>query len=259
MKKISCPGTGVLRKLTSLFVISLTMVVVDGLYAAAQTPPAQTPAVPPVAAPTPEGKGAVPDCLVKAHEKFIKEGPYKSLDLFRACCKELPDNPLVHFWTGMVYFAARQPKDAADSFKTVLKLDPQNIQAKAMLGKVYSFEDDKLDLAEELLSGVLASHPELDDARIDLGRVYGRKKQLDKALKEFGRVLVHEKRFAVYHLELGRIFMSLGAKDEAKKQFERALVLEPGFAAAEEGLKQLDQQAKGAAPSGTPPAQPKAK
>jgi len=259
MKKNSCLGTGVLRKLVYLFVLSLTIVAVGGLTAAAQTPPGQTPPAPPIAGPTPEAKGAVPDCLVKAHEKFVKEGPYKALDLFRACCKELPDNPLVHFWTGMVYFAARQPKDAADSFKTVLKLDPKNLQAKAMLGKVYSFEDDKLDLAEELLTGVLESHPELDDARIDLGRVFGKKKQLDKALKEFGRVLVHEKRFAVYHLELGRIFMSLGAADEAKKQFERALVLEPGFAAAEEGLKQLDQQTKAAGPGGPPPAQPKLK
>jgi tetratricopeptide (TPR) repeat protein len=134
-----------------------------------------------------------------------------------------------------------------------LKLDPNNRQIRAMLGKLYSFDEEKLSLGEELLNGVLENNPENDDARIDRARIYARKKQMDKAFPEFSRVLASEKRFALYHLELGRILMGGGLYEEARKQFERSLVLEPGFQAAEEQLKLLEREvAKGGTPESRP-------
>lgn len=186
---------------------------------------------------------AVQECLRKAHEKLEKEGPYKSLDSFRACARQFPDSAFARFWLGSVFFLARQPGDAITEMQEAFKLEPNNPQIRATLGKFYSFDDEKLSLAEELLQSVLESSPEHDDARIDLGRVYGKRKEMDKAFREFGRVLAGEKRFAVYHLELGRILMGGGLFEEARKQFERSLVLEPGFQAAEEQLRILDRDA----------------
>jgi tetratricopeptide (TPR) repeat protein len=200
----------------------------------------------------------VQECLRKGQEKMEKEGPYKSLDSFRACVRQFPDSAFAHFWLGSAFFLARQPAEAITEMQQALKIEPNNLQIRAMLGKLYSFDDGKLALAEELLNSVLENNPEHDDARIDLGRVYGRRKEMDKAFREFARVLAGEKRFAVYHLELGRILMGGGQFEEARKQFERSLVLEPGFQAAEEQLKILDREAAKAGttepPSGSPAA-----
>jgi tetratricopeptide (TPR) repeat protein len=200
----------------------------------------------------------VQECLRKGQEKLEKEGPYKSLDAFRACARQFPDSAFVRFWLGTALFLGRQPADAVTEMQEALKIDPDNRQIRAMLGKLYSFDEEKLSLAEELLNSVLESNPEHDDARIDLGRVYGRRKEMDKAFREFGRVLAGEKRFAVYHLELGRILMGGGLYEDARKQFERSLVLEPGFQAAEEQLKILDREAAKTgtreSPSGSPTA-----
>jgi tetratricopeptide (TPR) repeat protein len=191
---------------------------------------------------TAESKTRGPECLQKAQEELNSEGPEKALDMFRSCARDNANSPEIQHALGVVYLLAKKPKDAADALKQSLKLDPNNAQSRAMLGKIYSFEEDRLDLAEDLLKGVLESHPEMSDARMDLGRVYARKKQLDKALAEFGRVLAGERKFALYHLEAGRLLAAMGLKEEARKQFERSLLLEPEFQPAKEHLKLLEQQ-----------------
>jgi tetratricopeptide (TPR) repeat protein len=188
-----------------------------------------------------ERKSPGPECLQKAREKLNSEGPEKALDMFRSCARDNANSPEAQMALGLVYFWAKQPKEAAEALKQTLKLDPNNVQARALLGKVYSIEADKLDLAEELLRGVLDTHPELNDSRVDLARVYAQKRQVEKALAEYERVLATERNYALYHVELGRLLAAMGLKEKAKKEFERSLVLLPEFQPAKEHLKLLEQ------------------
>lgn len=238
----------------SVPVLALTLLVPvwAGSIALGQTPWSELGKTKPGAA-AGESKAPGPECLQKAQEKLNSEGPDKALDMFRSCARDNANSAEAQHALGVVYFLAKKPKEAAESLKLSLKLDPNSVQTRSMLGKIYSFEEDKLDLAEELLKGVLESHPELNDARMDLGRVYARKKQLEKALGEFGRVLAGERKFALYHLEVGRLLAAMGLKEEAKKQFERSLVLEPEFQPAKEHLKLLEQpSARGPAGASQP-------
>jgi len=200
-------------------------------------------------------KASAPECLQKAVEKLNNEGPEKALDMFRSCARDNANSPEAQQALGFVYFQAKQPKEAADALKQSLKLDPNNVQTRALLGKVYSHEPDKLDLAEELLKGVLETHPEMNDARMDLFLVYAQKKQVEKALAQFKRVLATESSYAVYHLYAAQLFNNMGLKEQAKKECERSLVLVPGFPPAKEFLKVLEQSnASGPAGSSQPEA-----
>jgi tetratricopeptide (TPR) repeat protein len=213
-----------------------------------QQPSAPVPFIPPG---LPDAEGPVAKCLHEAHVKLMKEGPEKALDAFRECAKQFPDSPDAHFALGMCYFVARQPEEAAEELNRVIKLQPEHTAARAMLGKLYSFDDSKLSLAEELLKQVVKANPYFEDAIFDLGRVYAKRGDTEKALAHFARVLASEQRFALYHFELGRIMATAGALDKAKVEFQRALVLYPNFKAAEEELRKLGQK-PGESPSPVP-------
>jgi tetratricopeptide (TPR) repeat protein len=189
-----------------------------------------------------DAEGPAAKCLQEAHSKLMKEGPDKSLDAFRECARQFPDSPDAHFSLGMGLYGTRQAKEAVEEFKRVLALQPENVPARAMLGKLYSFDDTKLTLAEEVLKQVIEAHPYYEDAIFDLGRVYARRGEPKKAIPLFARALASEQRFALYHFELGKITESAGELQEARQHFQRALLLNPKFTAAGEELKRLGQK-----------------
>jgi tetratricopeptide (TPR) repeat protein len=245
--------------LVRVFYVSFAAFLIVSVFANnadSQAPPVpgmQTP-VPPTGPKTP-----LPECVQEAVKRLEKEGPYKSVELFSECAKKLPDSVPAHFLLGVVSFMAKQPEDAVKAFKEVLKLDPKNLEAKAALGKLYSFDKEKLDLAQEILEGILEVNPTNEDVRFDLGRVYALRGQVDKASREFSQVLSSERRFAMYHFEIGTILMAQGADKEARREFERALILQPGLPPAEEQLRALDRKAAGGATTPGAPQENKSK
>jgi tetratricopeptide (TPR) repeat protein len=192
--------------------------------------------------PTDGEKGEISECLKKAHIALRKNGPIKAVEDFKICTRKFPKSPFPFLGLAMTYFMAQKLDEAADQFKQVLKIDPDNQEARAMLGKIYSLDKNKLALAEDLLKEVVRKNPYHFDARIDLARAYARQKKIKKALAQFGIVLSTEKRFARYHLELGSLFMAGGALPQARKEFERALVLYPNLDQAKKQLKKLEQK-----------------
>ncbi len=105
----------------------------------------QAPSYPAAPLPIPSGAGPgekpPPPCLKKAHEIIQKDGPFKGLDALRACAKDFPDSSDVRFWLGMTYFMTRKPDEAIAEFKEALRIRPDDRRARAMLGKVYSLQN----------------------------------------------------------------------------------------------------------------------
>ena len=191
-------------------------------------------------------------CLQEANNKLRQEGPQRALEAFQACVRKAPDSAEVRFSLGKCYFVLQQPKEAAVEFKEGLRLQPDNNEARAMLGKIWSFDDAKLEAAEEVLTKVVQTNPHMEDAIFDLGRVYARRGDAEKAWAHFSRVLASEKRYAIYHFEVGRILVASGAVDAAKTHLERALVLDPGLQMAQEALRGLDGKNDPKSPTAPP-------
>lgn len=194
------------------------------------------------------------DCLAGGQQALNQRDFKQAAKLFAACAQAQPRQASAHFWLGMAHFLAHEPQKAVPAFSRCLELDPGHVQATAMLGKLYSFDREKLKQAHELLSKALAQRPDLEDARFDLARVLALQGQYDRSFQEFNHLFQGELRFALYHTELGKILLALGLKPQARQEFERALKLQPDFEPAQRQLKELDQPA--AAAPAAPPAAP---
>ncbi|MBI5523006.1 MAG: tetratricopeptide repeat protein [Desulfarculus sp.] len=189
------------------------------------------------------------DCLASGQQALNQRDFKQAAKLFAACAEAQPRQASAHFWLGMAHFLAHEPQKAVPAFSRCLELDPGHVQAMAMLGKLYSFDRDKLKQAHELLSKALAQRSDLEDARFDLARVLALQGQYDRSFQEFNHLFQGELRFALYHTELGKILLALGLKPQARQEFERALKLQPDFEPAQRQLKEMDQPAAPAAPA----------
>jgi tetratricopeptide (TPR) repeat protein len=175
----------------------------------------------------------------RGHELLKEKDWDGALKEFNLAAKSSPNSPIPQYWIGMTYFYKHEPERAIAKFKRVLELDSKNYHALAMIGKILSFNKEKLDDAADFLKKALQIDPEYADARFDLGRVYAQKGDMKKALGEFGAIFATEPKYAFYHYEVGRIFESAKANDNAKKEYQRALQLDPGFTQAKEALEKL--------------------
>lgn len=188
---------------------------------------------------------AVSDCLASGH-KAASQGYYdEAIKIFSACAEEHPDSAQTHFFLGMAYFRKKDIPRATAAFKKATELDSNNIEATAMLGRLYSMDKQKLAYARELLERALSTAPQKDDVRFDLARVYGMLGQRDKSVNEFKRLFAGEPKYAVYHTEFAKILIAAGDKKAAKNHLLRAVALSPDFAPARKLLQQLDKELKG--------------
>lgn len=201
------------------------------------------------AGPAPAG-----DCLAGGQQALNQRDFKQAAKLFAACAQAQPRQASAHYWLGMAHFLAHEPQKAIPAFSRCLELEPGHVQAMAMLGKLYSFDRDKLKQAHELLGKVVAQRPDLEDARFDLARVFALQGQYDRSFQEFNNLFQGELRFALYHTELGKILLALGLKPQARQEFERALRLQPDFEPAQRQLKELDQPGAAPAAPSAPPA-----
>jgi tetratricopeptide (TPR) repeat protein len=184
---------------------------------------------------------AAVECL-EGGNKAADAGNFdEAVKLFTACSEKFPNSVEVHFLLGMAHFYKHDTEKATAELKKAMQLDPNNPNATAMLGRIYSFDAQKLSLAKELLDRVLSAEPYRDDVRFDLARVYARQGKLEETLKNFQVLFSGEPKYALYHTEFAKILVAGGQKDEARKHLQRALVLVPNFEMAKNLLESLDK------------------
>ncbi len=199
----------------------------------------------PPSGPPPKGEDkAVMECMEKGQEALRNEKLDEAIAAFEECAKNFPKSVSAQFSLGMVYFFKHDAEKALAQFKKVLSLDKDNIDATAMVGRIYSFDKAKLSAAKELLERSLAARPESLDIRFDLARVYGHLGDVERAFAEFSMLLEQESKFPLFRTELARLLMAGGAAKEAKMMLERALVLDPNFEPAKKLLEELKKGEK---------------
>jgi tetratricopeptide (TPR) repeat protein len=203
-----------------------------GVAGKCETPPGTT---------APGKSDPAAECL-EGGNKAADAGNFdEAIKLFTSCTEKFPNSAEAHFLLGMAHFYKHDTEKATAELKKSMQLDPNNSNATAMLGRIYSFDAQKLSLAKELLERVLASAPYRDDVRFDLARVYARQGQVEEALKNFQILFSGEPKYALYHTEFAKILIAGGQKNEAKTHLQRALVIVPNFDMAKKLLDSLEK------------------
>lgn len=235
-KRIDCKNTSWLDSRTRRFVLSAllgTLVALWGIPGKCQTPSG--------AAAQGKPDSAAVECLESGNKAADAGNFDEAIKLFTSCAEKFPNSAETHFLLGMAHFYKQDMEKATAELKKSMQLDPNNPNATAMLGRIYSFDPQKLSLAKELLERVLSAAPYRDDVRFDLARVYARQGQLEETLKNFQILFSGEPKYALYHTEFAKILIAGGQKNEAKSHLQRALVLVPNFEMAKKLLESMDK------------------
>lgn len=124
---------------------------------------------------------------------------------------------------------------ALHSLKAALKANPKNAQAWIQLGHLY-FDGNEPENAINAYLESLKLHKGSANLWTDLGVMYRRVKQFDKALEMFDKAIAMDKTHEPSRLNKGIVLMyDLGKNDEAIKTWEELSAINPNSQVANGG------------------------
>jgi tetratricopeptide (TPR) repeat protein len=143
-----------------------------------------------------------------------------------------PESTEVQLRLASEYLKSGQPTLALEIATVAAEKSPKNIEAKLMLGGIYSTLKTYAKAKAQYLD-VLKLDPNNNDAPMYLGAIFAEEKQFAQAVKYFEKLAKNDK-YETPHLAwyyIGRIRAEMPGVDSSKlaiKAFEQALLLKPG-------------------------------
>jgi type IV pilus assembly protein PilF len=174
-------------------------------------------------------------------ERFLQVNqPTMALREFLAALELNPDDPYLHFDLGYTYYKKGVRDKAEFHYKEAIRLKPDYSLAYDYLGFLY-FEDGKVDLAIEYyykaLDNLLYLNPE--STHFHLGVAYLSKKEYEKAVEHFKKVIEINPEDAAAFVNLGRAYEGLRKNREARRSYEKAVEFAPNSPQAQLHLGKL--------------------
>jgi len=117
------------------------------------------------------------------------------------------------------------------------RVSPNSAQNHNNLGDMYQRWGD-LDKAVEHFSRAIEINPRYAAANHNLANTYFRKKEFEKAIEHYQKAVELRSGLWQSHRELSRVYYTIGEKDLAKQELEKAIEINP----EDETLQQLMQQ-----------------
>ena len=128
-----------------------------------------------------------------------------------------------------------QVQQAQQIYLSVLQSDPNNFDAKHLLGVTY-LQTAEYPLALENIQAALQINPNNAAAHSNLGRVQHETKQFDEALKSYDQAIALKKDFAEAHYNKGNALRELKRMTEATEAYLKAIECKSDYAAAYQNL-----------------------
>jgi arylsulfatase A-like enzyme/Tfp pilus assembly protein PilF len=125
------------------------------------------------------------------------------------------------------FFVTEKKMDQAiEKITAVLKIDPSVLEARYILGNIFS-KQKKYDQAVAEYKKALEVDPDYYDAIFGLAMAYKGARKLDEAILGFKRLMEIDPRDTKPFLHLGDIYEERGELDEAQKYLESGVKLDP--------------------------------
>src|SRR5215203_900750 len=168
-----------------------------------------------------------------------------AVDLYRTILRIDPNDEFAHAVLGNLYAKRGDRTAAINEFEQLVARHPKNADGWFNLGFIYDQSDDLAD-AERCFRMALELNPALDRACYGLGLVLIRQNRLDEAIVALKRniKLQHFSPYGYY--QLGMTYHHLGRSTEAWQMYEKLSQFEPKYAATlKRDLEQTVPQAAG--------------
>ncbi len=126
-------------------------------------------------------------------------------------------------------------EQAQQIYLSVLQSDPNNFDAKHLLGVTY-LQTAQYPLALENIQAALQINPNSAAAHSNLGRVQHETKLYEEALKSYDQAIALKKDFAEAHYNKGNALRELKRMAEASEAYQQAIAYKSDYAAAYQNL-----------------------
>lgn len=162
-----------------------------------------------------------------------------SITLFTHATEVTHDNYLAYSNLGMALASAERFREAEQSFRRVLEIDPPHFPAETMATNDYMvryalavtlLRQGRYDEAGEQLARVLERVPDYLDANSHYGAILAMQGRLDDARRHFERAVQHRPDDATAVYNLARLDLVQGDAAAAARGYRRALELAPANA-----------------------------
>jgi tetratricopeptide (TPR) repeat protein len=137
-----------------------------------------------------------------------------------------------YFNIGLANYYLKQYREAADSYRQSIKLDPYNgADAWYALGLVYR-DSSKPDEEIQAYRQAIRLKPDYTSAHERLASAYMRSKKYPQAIESYKQLLALKPGDAAISNNMGEAYMELGLTSDAVEAFRRAIQLKPDFGKA---------------------------
>ena len=143
-----------------------------------------------------------------------------AIDELEAAARLAPDEPMLHFELGYLYYKQREFDKALPELTLEVKNNPGYAQSYLYMGDIALHSNDSIG-AEPLLHKALQLEPESRLAHFDLGCIYADQKRYKEALAALQHALKLDPAEPDAHYRLARVYAALGEKEKAAQEFAK--------------------------------------
>ena len=162
--------------------------------------------------------------------------PQAVAKLESALRKAAVDKPEPYFELAEMQVKLGRVKDAEKSYRRVIELDPEYVQAYNNLGNVLADNGRPGEAVELLRKAIEIEDGYSADAHNNLGLAYIDMQKLPEAEQAFRKAAEANIFFADAHLNLGTLYFQQAKYAEAAKAFQQTLAIDPGVLRARTNL-----------------------
>ena len=135
---------------------------------------------------------------------------------YRKVVKLAPNRPGIHFRLGRVLLTQPDAQEkASEAFERELEIDPTNANAAYEVGEIYR-KSAQLDKARKFFELALQHYPDFEEAQLGLGRVLMALRQPQAALPHLGKAAALNPENEVPHYLLWQVHRALGNEAEQR-------------------------------------------
>lgn len=125
------------------------------------------------------------------------------------------------FNRGFSYFRDNKFEEAKEQFKEILKIDPNNVRARYIIGQILANQGD-IDNAQKWCEEILIIDPLSLEAHFLLSILYRQKGLVEKAIKSLKKVLYIDCNFVLGYFQLANYYREMEKNKLAIKYFNNA-------------------------------------
>ncbi|MGA1863472.1 MAG: tetratricopeptide repeat protein [bacterium] len=175
--------------------------------------------------------------------EFLNRGTYfymtgdfdKAIEEFKSLLKVNPNDVFTHFVLGYVYDKKGWTNMAIEELEEAIRLDPGYINAYNNLGTIFN-RLGKREEAIEMFSMAIELNPTYIEAYDNLGVVYYLKREYDRALDFFRKAIELEPTYAQAYNNMGSVLVAKGNFTDAIEPIKKSLEYDPNLTDAYNNL-----------------------